>query len=55
VCTYNGDNEIRGSGVKRYVGGDEKQLIKFAWPNLSSTCQSNVLLASVNDSKKFEL
>ena len=28
----NSNNEIRGSGVKRDVGGDEKQLIKFAWP-----------------------
>ena len=27
------NNEIRGGGVKRDVGGDEKQLIKFAWPN----------------------
>jgi len=51
----NGNNEIRGSRVKRDAGGDEKQLIKFAWLNLSSTCPSNVLLASVNDSKKFEL
>ena len=29
----NGNNEIRGGGVERYVGGDEKKLIKFAWPN----------------------
>jgi len=28
----NGNNEIRGGGVERDVGGDEKQLIKFAWP-----------------------
>ena len=28
----NGNNEIRGGGVKRDVGRDEKQLIKFAWP-----------------------
>jgi len=28
----NSDNEIRGSGVKRDAGGDEKQLSKFAWP-----------------------
>jgi len=26
----NGNNEIRGSGVKGDAGGDEKQLIKFA-------------------------
>ena len=29
----NSNNEIRGSGIKRDAGGDEKQLIKFAWPN----------------------
>jgi len=28
----NGNNEIRGGGVGRDAGGDEKQLIKFAWP-----------------------
>ena len=29
----NSNNEIRGGGIKRYAaGGDEKQLIKFAWP-----------------------
>ena len=28
----NSNNEIRGSGVKRDVGGDEKQLIKFSRP-----------------------
>ena len=26
--------KLRGGGVKRDVGRDEKQLIKFAWPNL---------------------
>ena len=30
--TDNSNNEIRGSGIKRDAGGDEKQLIKFAWP-----------------------
>jgi len=29
----NGNNKIRGSKVERDAGGDEKQLIKFAWPN----------------------
>ena len=29
-------NEIRGSGVKRDVGRDEKQLIKFNLPGLMS-------------------
>jgi len=29
----NGNNEIRSGGVERNAGGDEKQLIKFAWPN----------------------
>ena len=28
------NNEIRGGGVKRDAGRDEKQLIKFAWPKL---------------------
>jgi len=28
----NGNNEIRGGRVERDAGGDEKQLIKFAWP-----------------------
>ena len=28
----NSNNEIRGGGVKRDVGGDEKQLIKFVRP-----------------------
>ena len=30
--TDNSNNEIRGGGIKRDAGGDEKQLIKFAWP-----------------------
>jgi len=29
----NGNNEIRGGGVERDAGRDEKQVIKFAWPN----------------------
>jgi len=29
----NSNNEIRGSGVERDAGRDEKQLIKFAWPH----------------------
>jgi len=29
----NGNNEIRGGGIERDAGGDEKQLIKFVWPN----------------------
>ena len=29
----NSYNEIRGGRVERDTGGDEKQLIKFAWPN----------------------
>ena len=29
-----GNNEIRGGGVERDTGGDEKQLIKFAWPKV---------------------
>ena len=29
----NSNSEIRGDGIKWDVGGDEKQLIKFAWPN----------------------
>ena len=29
----NGNNEIRGDEVERDADGDEKQLIKFAWPN----------------------
>ena len=28
----NSNNEIKGGGVKRDAGGDEKQSIKFAWP-----------------------
>ena len=28
----NSNNEIRGGGVKKDVGGDEKQLIKFVRP-----------------------
>jgi len=28
----NSSNEIRGSGVERDAGWDEKQLIKFTWP-----------------------
>ena len=34
----NGNNEIRGGGVKRDVGKDEKKLIKFAWPYLKHWC-----------------
>jgi len=30
----NSNNEIRGGGVERDAGRDEKQLIKFAWPNM---------------------
>ena len=29
----NSNDEIRGYRVKRDVGRDEEQLIKFAWPN----------------------
>ena len=32
----NSNSEIRGSGIIRDVGGDEKQLIRFAWPKLVS-------------------
>jgi len=35
ICVHvidNGNNEIRSSGIERDAGGDEKQLIKFAWP-----------------------
>ena len=35
----NSSNEIRDGGVKTDVGGDEKQLIKFAWPN--KCCKMN--------------
>jgi len=37
----NGNNEIRGGGVERDAGGDEKQLIKFTWPycNVAVSCQ----------------
>jgi len=30
----NGNNEIRGGRVERDAGGDEKQVIKFAWPDM---------------------
>ena len=30
----NNNNKIRGGRAKRDAGGDEKQLIKFAWPKL---------------------
>jgi len=30
----NANNEIRGGGVERDAGGDEKQLIKFALPKV---------------------
>jgi len=35
ICVHvidNGNNEIRGGRVEWDAGGDEKQLIKFAWP-----------------------
>ena len=35
LCVHvidNSNNEIRGSGVERDKGGDEKQFIKFARP-----------------------
>ena len=37
ICVHmidNGNNKIRGGRVERdvHVGGDEKQLIKLAWP-----------------------
>jgi len=32
----NCNNEIRNGGVERDAGGNEKHLIKFAWPNLAS-------------------
>ena len=42
--TDDSNNEIRGGGVKRDAGRDEKLLIKFACPNLKitvlETCQS---------------
>ena len=30
----NSNNEIKGGGVERDAGRDEKQLIKFAWPKV---------------------
>jgi len=30
----NDNNQIRGGRVERDAGGDEKQLIKFAWLNI---------------------
>jgi len=30
----NSHNEVRGGRVERDAGRDEKQLIKFAWPNI---------------------
>ena len=38
----NSNNEIRGEGVKRDAGGDEKQLIKFSRPYY---VHKNMLLA----------
>ena len=38
ICVHvidNGNNEVRGGGVERDAGGDEKQLIKFAWPKVN--------------------
>jgi len=32
--------EIRGGGVEKGVGGDEKQLIKFAWPYRGKTAKN---------------
>ena len=35
ICVHmidDSNNEIRRGGVKREVGRNEKQLIKFAWP-----------------------
>ena len=42
--TDNGYNEIRGG---RDAGGDEKQLIKFAWPNLSAIRCNDLPIAIV--------
>ena len=39
----NSNNEIRGGGVKRDAGGDEKQLIKFAWPNYCPVSLTSVV------------
>ena len=39
VHVIESSNNIRGGGVKRDVGGDEKQLIKFAWPKV---CTENL-------------
>ena len=39
ICVHvinNSNSDIRGGGVRRGVGRDEKQLIKFAWPKLVS-------------------
>ena len=41
LCVHmidNSNNEIRGSGIKRDAGGDEKQLIKLAWSYQCLTC-----------------
>ena len=35
-------NESWGGGNETHAGGDEKQLIKFAWPNSSYLCGSGV-------------
>ena len=39
VIYDNGNYEIRGSGVERDAGGDEKQLIMFAWPYTCIMCK----------------
>ena len=36
------NNEIRGGRVKKDVGRDEKQVIKFAWPYFESFLTSIV-------------
>ena len=32
--TDNSNNEIRGGGVKRDAGRDEKLVMEFAWPKM---------------------
>ena len=43
----NSHNEIRGSRVERDAGRDEKQLIKFAWPKLSTKWISREMISSM--------
>ena len=50
----NSNNEIRGGRVERDAGGDEKQLSKFAWPNVCVKGREVTNLSNISVKQGFK-